>query len=120
MTKLRALVDALGPVCEALAVKDMCALPATITPRPTAATMLRQMTIELFITTVLRIGETIDRLVAHADRVALEPHSTCDLLWRPASLEPIFDSLLEFRVNDHLAVNGAACPERQARDMRST
>ena len=45
--------------------------------------------------------------MAHSGRMALQPHPTCDLFSRPATLQPIFYGILEFRVNDHFAMDSA-------------
>ena len=70
--------------------------------------MLRQVPIELLVTTILGIGKSVDCLMAHADRMALQAHPACNLFRRPAGFEPIFDGFLQIRVHDHLPMDGAA------------
>lgn len=70
--------------------------------------MLGEVTIELLVTTVLGIGEPIDRLVAHADWVAFQVHPARDLFRGPTCLQTVFNGGLEIWMHDHLAMERAA------------
>lgn len=57
---------------------------------------------------ILGIGETVDHLVAHADRMVLQARPVCDLFGGPADLEPVLSVNLEVRENNHLSISGEA------------
>lgn len=69
---------------------------------------VRQVAIELLVAAIFGIGETIDRLVTHADRMALQPHAARNLFCRPASLQSAFNSSLHLGVSDQLTMDRAA------------
>ncbi len=73
------LRDALWPVGQALCVEDMRPVMSAVATRPAAPPVFGKMATKLRIATVFGIGKTIDRLMAHADRMAFQPHPACDL-----------------------------------------
>ena len=79
MAELRAFRDTLRPLRQALNVEDVCSVVPAIATRPSATAMFGKIAMELLIAAVFGISEAIDCLVAHADRVALQPHPASNL-----------------------------------------
>lgn len=80
MPELLSVSDSIGTAQNVeFRAKPLTMLASGMT-RSTAGPMLGQMSLQLDRLTIGRIREFVDRLVAHRDRMALEPHSAGDLL----------------------------------------
>ena len=79
MAELGAFRDAFRPVRQALYIEDMGPVVPAVTTWPTTSSVFGKVAIELLVAAIFGIGETIDRLVTRADRMALQPHAARNL-----------------------------------------